>query len=283
MSPQALDEDGFHSIAWEDAPPRPILHDVSATSPLSEDGEGFENISSSSPPPVESVARNPTAKDIRGTRKDATGEVNAAEWGGRWMSIEVKDPVKEHEGSKDTFVSYAVRTKVGLSAVFLAVGFDAVHVLCICHVRVQLIDCCADQCSDVPISWNCRPPSIPRLRLPPRTPRQELPCLCRASYPRQTSVRSVCMPRVFKRFMRSMRVLTANRVYQGGPLLTRIRRTTAIRVSRRQPPILRARLIPTLACKSLPTESHAIPRYNEVNSSAISCRAQNGCAVILAR
>lgn len=30
------------------------------------------------------------------------------------MSIEVKDPMKEHEGSKDMFVSYAVRTKVGL-------------------------------------------------------------------------------------------------------------------------------------------------------------------------
>jgi sorting nexin-4 len=28
------------------------------------------------------------------------------------MSIEVRDPVKEHEGSKDMFVSYAVRTKV---------------------------------------------------------------------------------------------------------------------------------------------------------------------------
>lgn len=113
MSSQRLDEEGFHSIAWEDAPPRPILHDVSATSPLSEDGEGFENISSSSPPPVESIASTSTAQDVRSSRKDAAGEVNAAEWGGRWMSIEVKDPVKEHEGSKDMFVSYAVRTKVG--------------------------------------------------------------------------------------------------------------------------------------------------------------------------
>ena len=113
MSFQTLDEDGFHSIAWDDAPTRPVLHDVSASSPLSEDGEGFENISSSSPPPVESVASTSTAQDVRGSRKNASGEILAAEWAGRWMDIEVKDPVKEHEGNKDMFVSYAVRTKVG--------------------------------------------------------------------------------------------------------------------------------------------------------------------------
>lgn len=28
------------------------------------------------------------------------------------MSIEVRDPVKEHEGSKDMYVSYAVKTQV---------------------------------------------------------------------------------------------------------------------------------------------------------------------------
>jgi hypothetical protein len=28
------------------------------------------------------------------------------------MVIQVKDPVKEHEGSKDQYISYAVRTQV---------------------------------------------------------------------------------------------------------------------------------------------------------------------------
>ena len=112
MTSPPIDEDGFHSIAWDDTPPRPLLQDISATSPLSEDGEGFDNISSSSPPPAEFFASTSAAQDVRGTRKEAAGEVNAKDWDGRWMIIEVKDPVKEHEGSKDMFVSYAVRTKV---------------------------------------------------------------------------------------------------------------------------------------------------------------------------
>ena len=32
------------------------------------------------------------------------------------MSISVTDPIKEHEGSKDMFVSYAVRTRVRLAS-----------------------------------------------------------------------------------------------------------------------------------------------------------------------
>lgn len=114
MSSQPLDEDGFHSIAWDDAPPRSHFKDVSATSPLTEDGDGFENISSASPPPPESIASTSTAHDVRGTRREAAGEVDSKDWGGRWMSVEVKDPVKEHEGSKDMFVSYEVRTKVSM-------------------------------------------------------------------------------------------------------------------------------------------------------------------------
>jgi hypothetical protein len=41
------------------------------------------------------------------------------------MVIQVKDPVKEHEGSKDQFVSYAVRTHVR------SVGLDLRSVLMI--------------------------------------------------------------------------------------------------------------------------------------------------------
>jgi sorting nexin-4 len=113
MSSQPIDEDGFHSIAWDDAPPtRPALTDVS--SPLYEDEDnGFETISHSppTPPPVESIASTSTATVPRMRSGDGP-DVDPKEWGGRWMSIEVKDPVKEQEGSKDMYVSYAVRTKV---------------------------------------------------------------------------------------------------------------------------------------------------------------------------
>jgi len=110
------DEDGFHSIAWDDAPSsRPGLTDVS--SPLNEDDDnGFETISPppETPPPVESIASTSTARIPRMGSGDT--DIDPKEWGGRWMNIEVKDPVKEHEGSKDMFVSYAVRTKVGVRA-----------------------------------------------------------------------------------------------------------------------------------------------------------------------
>lgn len=125
MTSQPIDEDGFHSIAWDDAPrpqSRAILTDVSA----SEDGDGddgeggFETISPGSP--VASTSGS-TAKDHetdtiheRQYRDRDTDDVadrqQNVDWGGRWMSIEVRDPVKEHEGSKDMFVSYAVRTRV---------------------------------------------------------------------------------------------------------------------------------------------------------------------------
>lgn len=121
MTSHPIDEDGFHSIAWDDAPARPqsrqILTDVSA----SEDGDGddgeggFETIS-----PVASTSGS-TARDTdtineRQYRDRDTDDVadrqQNVDWGGRWMSVEVRDPVKEHEGSKDMFVSYAVRTRV---------------------------------------------------------------------------------------------------------------------------------------------------------------------------
>ncbi|KAK8861583.1 sorting nexin-4 [Kwoniella newhampshirensis] len=110
MPGQPLDEDGFHSIAWDDAPAHPV------TSPFSEDDqEGFETISPTSPPRGESVASTSTAPATT-PRKERQGSVEAdhAAWGGRWMSVEVREPVKEHEGSKDMFVSYAVKTTTNL-------------------------------------------------------------------------------------------------------------------------------------------------------------------------
>lgn len=75
MASSPLDEDGFHSIAWDDAPPRshasanananPLsgiggLHDVSGDL---DDTDGFEAISPTSPGGVESVSDTPTERE----------------------------------------------------------------------------------------------------------------------------------------------------------------------------------------------------------------------------
>jgi sorting nexin-4 len=116
MSSQPIDEDGFHSIAWDDAPPRsnsrPILTDISG----SDDGEGFETISPGSPVASTSgTARDEETLNERQYRdrgEHDTDKQQSVDFNGKWMSIEVRDPVKEQEGSKDMYVSYAVRTKV---------------------------------------------------------------------------------------------------------------------------------------------------------------------------
>ncbi|WVQ64915.1 sorting nexin-4 [Kwoniella botswanensis] len=118
MSSQPIDEDGFHSIAWDDAPPSRAV--LSPSSPFDEDvGEGFETISQ---PTSESQdggagAASTSTATVTGSRRDRQGsvEVDPGEWNGRWMSIEVREPVKEHEGSKDMYVSYAVKTQTNLS------------------------------------------------------------------------------------------------------------------------------------------------------------------------
>lgn len=130
MSSQPIDEDGFHSIAWDDAPsvpPKGATHQRPASSGFDISSEssdnGFETISPVSPgsasgsgftgnagASTDTVKHPRHRSDVEATREHA--EVDGTEWGGRWMVIEVKDPVKEHEGSKDMFVSYAVRTRV---------------------------------------------------------------------------------------------------------------------------------------------------------------------------
>lgn len=119
MSSQPIDEDGFHSIAWDDAPPRsnsrPILTEISG----SDDGEGFETISPGSP--VASTSGSAAhdhdhdtlnERQYRDRGEHDVDKQQSVDFNGKWMSIEVRDPVKEHEGSKDMYVSYAVRTKV---------------------------------------------------------------------------------------------------------------------------------------------------------------------------
>lgn len=114
MSAQPLDEDGFHSIAWDDAPPR--SNPATVTSPLDDDNEGFETISPVSPPPADvnaAASGSSSSRPSHARTTTAATDLDPAEWNGRWMGIQVKDPVKEHEGSKDQYVSYAVRTQVG--------------------------------------------------------------------------------------------------------------------------------------------------------------------------
>lgn len=128
MSAPPLDEDGFHSIAWDDAPARPSpLFGHSKLPSEGSEPDGFEAVS---PPAtgVESMASSShTVHEDRATlpsmdkgkgksvlRSSQAAEVDPSAWGGRWMRIEVRDPVKEHEGSKDMYVSYAVRTTVSV-------------------------------------------------------------------------------------------------------------------------------------------------------------------------
>ncbi len=105
-----MEEDGFHSISWDDAPPRAGFADMSGVG--EDDDDGFDKISPSSPDEHFGAASTSTVRPEETVTHRTAFEPGDYEWDGRWMSIEVKDPVKEHEGSKDMFVSYAVQTRV---------------------------------------------------------------------------------------------------------------------------------------------------------------------------
>lgn len=118
-----MEEDGFHSISWDDAPPPPPTHrastgfaDMSAVGAADDDDDdGFDKISATSPlhedAPEPSTSSRPPQPQVHA--RGAAPELDVDDlWGGRWMSVQVSDPVKEHEGSKDMYVSYAVKTQV---------------------------------------------------------------------------------------------------------------------------------------------------------------------------
>lgn len=113
-----MEEDGFHSISWDDAPPARAttgFADMSAVGAADDDDDdGFDKISATSPlhedAPEPSTSRPPQPQTLA---RGAAPELDIDDlWGGRWMSVTVSDPVKEHEGSKDMYVSYAVKTQV---------------------------------------------------------------------------------------------------------------------------------------------------------------------------
>lgn len=119
-----MEEDGFQSISWDDATQRatPGFADMSGVGghdDLDDDDDGFDKISATSPPALDSFASSSTAT-VRGGDGASRGGISTGglgpdgtyTWDGKSMTIEVRDPVKEHEGSKDMYVSYAVLTKV---------------------------------------------------------------------------------------------------------------------------------------------------------------------------
>jgi hypothetical protein len=170
MSSQPIDEDGFHSIAWDDAPPRtnsrPILTEISG----SDDGEGFETISPGSP--VASASGSTahdqdtlTERQYRDRGEHDTDKQQSVDFNGKWMSIEVRDPVKEHEGSKDMYVSYAVRTKV-----------------CTFHKMVGWRIDGTDESAELSCGDVGRSSTIPRLCVREGTSGKEFPSLCSTSY-----------------------------------------------------------------------------------------------------
>lgn len=111
-----MEEDGFHSISWDDAPLRTTTSgfaDMSGVGGDDDDDDGFDKISPASPTEQGfGAASSSTVRPESETGRRLAFEPGDYEWDGRWMTIDVKDPVKEHEGSKDMFVSYAVQTRV---------------------------------------------------------------------------------------------------------------------------------------------------------------------------
>ncbi|KAJ9114436.1 intercellular trafficking and secretion [Naganishia adeliensis] len=98
-------DDGFTSITW-DQPPN--SHHAPAGI--------FTN--NERPPLPESVPSSVDRAEARpGAMEGASreGEHTMPSWGGKWMAIEVREPTKEHEGSKEMHVSYAVRTRTNLA------------------------------------------------------------------------------------------------------------------------------------------------------------------------
>jgi len=118
------DDDGFHSISWDDTspPPRSGFADMSGVG-AEDDDDGFDKISPS-PPSYDFASGSTSTATVRagtagggastgaGDTAHVLGDPENYEWDGKQMAVLVKDPVKEHEGSKDMYVSYAVQTKV---------------------------------------------------------------------------------------------------------------------------------------------------------------------------
>jgi sorting nexin-4 len=101
-------DDGFTSITWDQPPTS--RHDPIGVYANNERPPLPESVPSS----VDRAENRPMA--MEGASRE--GEHSMPNWGGKWMAIQVREPIKEHEGSKEMFVSYAVRTTVCKVSVF---------------------------------------------------------------------------------------------------------------------------------------------------------------------
>lgn len=139
-----LVDDGFTSVTWEQ---HQQPEDTSASSsdpppfqPFSSDpispyqhpnprdsleaaagGGGFQNVAGGGPEHFNDADPVPIGVDAaerraHGEMREATREAESSlpSWEGKWVDVKVQDPQKEHEGSKDAHVTYAVvvRTNV---------------------------------------------------------------------------------------------------------------------------------------------------------------------------
>ncbi|KAI5451443.1 intercellular trafficking and secretion [Naganishia albida] len=98
-------DDGFTSITWDQPP---TSHHAPAGIFANDERPPLPE---SVPSSVDRAESRPMA--MEGASRE--GEHSMPSWGGKWMAIEVREPVKEHEGSKEMYVSYAVRTRTNLA------------------------------------------------------------------------------------------------------------------------------------------------------------------------
>ena len=93
-----LDEE-FTSVTWDNKPSHsPEVHPHST----------LHGITSADPNAVLQAEAKPYA--LEGAQRE--GEGTMPRWAGRWMTIDVSEPSKEMEGTKEVHISYAVRTRV---------------------------------------------------------------------------------------------------------------------------------------------------------------------------
>lgn len=151
-------DDGFTSITW-DQPPN--SHHAPAGI--------FTN--NERPPLPESVPSSVDRAEARpGAMEGASreGEHTMPSWGGKWMAIEVREPTKEHEGSKEMYVSYAVRTRVSV-------------ISCVVATRI-LTDTWLDKSCWVPYYTGHCQKKVPGLCIPQRPLDKAFPRLRRPAY-----------------------------------------------------------------------------------------------------
>ena len=156
-----MDDDVFDSVTWETPASEPVRDPYDP------------NFQPSSAPPSTST---PVASNGPGYRQsmDATGDADAStpKWGG-YLLVQVKDPVKELDGTKDVFISYLVEARVsGLVPNILALAYIPPDKPTNFHANQSF-------CST----------KIPRFCLFTRTPCSRLPSLCCSTFARQASPR----------------------------------------------------------------------------------------------